>query len=115
MIKVVNIKTHSDEANGRYVYIGRKMPRLAGSALGNPFKPSNYKDPLARQKCLDKYQTWLTLQKEQRTNAWSEVLRLAEVAKTEDIYLGCWCAPQSCHGDILKAVIEEILSKETRR
>lgn len=108
MIEVVNVKTFSKGKPGTSVYIGRAMPRRPGSPLGNPFKPSNYTDPKARQKCLDLYRDWLKQQELNRSEAWYELRRLAEIAKTEDLYLACWCAPLNCHGDIIKAEIERL-------
>lgn len=109
MIEVVNIKTYSmGDRPGTHVYIGRAMPRRPGSPLGNPFKPKSYTDPKARQECLDLYQHWLKQQELSRSEAWYELRRLAEIAKTEDLYLACWCAPLNCHGDIIKAEIERM-------
>lgn len=109
MIEVVNIKTCSiKDKLGTHVYIGRRMPNRPGSLLGNPFKPRSYTDPQARQECLDLYRDWLTKQELSRSEAWHELQRLAEIAKTDDLYLACWCAPLSCHGDILKAEIEKM-------
>lgn len=109
MIEVVNVRTFSaKDKPGTFAYIGRTMPRRPGSLLGNPFKPKSYTDHQARQECLDLYRDWLNRQELNRGEAWYELRRLAEIAKTEDLYLGCWCAPESCHGDILKAEIERI-------
>ena len=30
----------------------------------------------------------------------------------EDVYLGCYCAPQPCHGDVIKMKLESRLMKE---
>lgn len=30
----------------------------------------------------------------------------------EDVYLGCYCAPQPCHGDVIKRKLESRLMKE---
>ncbi len=109
MIEVVNIKTCSMKGkDGTHVYIGRTMPRRPGSPLGNPFKPRSYTDPEARQDCLDLYRDWLAKQELSRSAAWYELQRLAEIAKTEDLYLVCWCAPMECHGDVIKAEIEKM-------
>jgi hypothetical protein len=72
------------------VYIGRP------SKFGNPF---SYKDnTLAifkvanRDEAVQKYEEWLLSQPE-----------LVEAVKAElkNKILGCWCAPLSCHGDVL--------------
>jgi hypothetical protein len=113
MIEVVNIKTYSMKGqSGTHVYIGRKMPNRPGSLLGNPFKPKSYTDEQARQECLALYRDWLAKQELSRSEAWYELRRLAEIAKMDDLYLACWCAPQSCHGDVLKAEIERLNTEE---
>jgi len=109
MIEVVNIKTYSmQDKPGTHIYIGRKTPNRPGSLLGNPFKPKSYTDEQARQECLNLYRDWLKRQELSRSEAWYELRRLAEIAKTENLYLACWCAPLNCHGDILKAEIERM-------
>lgn len=109
MIQVVNIKTFSTRnKRGTSVYIGRATPNRPGSPLGNPFKPKSHTDPQARQECLDLYRDWLAKQELNQSKAWLELLRLTEIAKIEDLYLICWCAPQNCHGDIIKAEVERM-------
>jgi hypothetical protein len=102
MITVVNIRNAPPNA----VYIGRKMPKHAGSPLGNPFKPADPNNEDDRQLCLRNYKTWLWRQMCFETRAAAELQRLATLAQTQDIALACWCAPKSCHGEIVKAAIE---------
>ncbi len=70
------------------IYIGRP------SKWGNPFAigPDG-----SREKVLAKYRAWLTTQP-----------ALIEAAKREltGHDLVCWCAPQACHGHVLREVIE---------
>ena len=40
-----------------------------------------------------------------------ELFRLVRLAKKGDLYLGCYCAPRACHGDVIKAEIEWILAE----
>lgn len=81
-------------------YIGRPSP------LGNPFKI-----PLDgnREEVIKKYREWLEKEIE-KTYANSRARRalfdLYILAKTTNIELECWCAPQACHGDVIKEFIE---------
>lgn len=107
MIQVVNIKTYkaSDYPDSVQVYIGRAMPRLPGSPLGNPFK---LRLACEREATVAKYETWLRTRLEADTPQRREIERLADYA--ENLVLACWCAPKLCHGDVVKKVIEERLA-----
>ena len=102
MIQVVNIKTYR---SADAVYVGRSMPGRAGSPLGNPFKLRFECD---RKKILAKYEYWLREQLKTDTPQRREIERLAD--HSEDLVLACWCAPELCHGDVVKKVIEERLA-----
>jgi len=73
------------------VYIGRP------SKWGNPF--SHLAKTLAkfrvesREVAVEKYREWIM------GNPYGLLNDLHEL---KDKTLGCWCAPQACHGDILK-------------
>jgi hypothetical protein len=36
----------------------------------------------------------------------AELKRLAMIAAESDLILSCWCAPEPCHGEIVRAAIE---------
>ena len=75
---------------GKYdVYIGRPGP------WGNPFEIGKDGD---RKEVVEKYAEWLLAQPE-----------LVEKAKEElkGKVLGCWCAPNLCHGNILEKIANE--------
>ena len=77
------------------VYIGRPNRAIKGSQespWGNPFKIGR---DGSRADVIAKYRTWLEAQPELMARA-----RLELRGKV----LGCWCAPQACHGDVLAAV-----------
>lgn len=102
MITVVNVRFDHDP---QIVYIGRRMPGRPGSPLGNPFKIGAVADP------IDQYRRWLWNQMQSDTSAMREVDRLARLHRSSvDIKLGCWCAPQPCHGDVVKRAIEWLAS-----
>lgn len=110
MIIVANVKTYriGDAAPGAtVVYIGRAMPGRPGSVLGNPFKLQRGE---SREACLLKYRRWLR-DLPADSPQWQEIARLVEIARNGDLVLLCWCAPEKCHGDHLKEVIEEGLKR----
>lgn len=43
--------------------------------------------------------------------AW-RIRQLAQKSRVESLNLICWCAPQRCHGDTIKRLIEAELAKE---
>ena len=73
------------------IYIGRP------SEWGNPFTHIADRKTLAefivatREEAVAKYEEWLMTQPQ----------LLAKLHKLKGRVLGCWCAPLSCHGDIL--------------
>ncbi len=71
------------------VYIGRP------SRWGNPFaigKDGN------REQVIEKYRQWIMNQPD----------LLAELTSLRGKRLGCWCAPQPCHGDVLAELAEKL-------
>jgi hypothetical protein len=74
---------------GADVYIGRPGP------WGNPFAMNGEDD---RENVIARYRTWLDSQPHLKRMARREL-----AGKT----LGCWCAPASCHGDVLAAVAND--------
>lgn len=78
------------------VYIGR------GSKWGNPF---THKDGTmaqfkvsSRKEAIEKYEEWIKTQ----SHLMDSLYELK--GKT----LGCWCKPQSCHGDVLKKLADSL-------
>lgn len=41
--------------------------------------------------------------------AYEELLRLSKIARDKELILSCWCAPQLCHGTIIKNAIEYLI------
>lgn len=64
------------------VYIGRP------SKWRNPFAISN---SCSREEAIVKYREWIMTQ--------SNLLKVLPELRGK--VLGCWCAPQACHGDVL--------------
>ena len=64
------------------------------------------RDESARQFCLDQYREWLDALPNR-----DELLHdLAAQVKQTGLPLGCWCAPKSCHCDVLAELIEPLLA-----
>lgn len=74
------------------VYIGRP------SRWGNPFPvPKGYDRKADPERILDRYEAHVR----SRPDLMASLHELA--GKT----LGCWCAPQVCHGDVLLKLVKE--------
>jgi hypothetical protein len=111
-IKVYNM--HLEDHNGDYnYYIGRKSP------VGNPFTHIKDKDTLAdfvldtREECLEAYSRYFDMaygRFEDFTNYIDQIYELYK--RGEDVYLGCFCHPKPCHGDIIVDKLRARLIKE---
>lgn len=90
MTRVVNCKKESFD-----IYIGRHPNPIIGK-WGNPYTHID-KDTLAqfvvksREEAIEKYREYI-LNKPELLNCLDEL---------ENKTLGCWCKPDSCHGDVL--------------
>mgnify|MGYP000878064824 CR=1 FL=1 len=105
MITVANIRTTKQGE-----YIGRAMPRqrLVGSPLGNPYRLT---PGVARWVPIAQYRDWLKGQLTADTPQRREFDRLVALARQGDLTLLCWCAPQSCHGDVVAELIRAELER----
>lgn len=68
---------------------------------GNPFVIGR---DGTRADVLVKYAQWIVTQPE----------LLADLHELEGKTLGCWCAPQPCHGDILRGLVRGLHTLEER-
>jgi len=77
------------------VYIGRNMsfyvPGATKSIWANPYTVKQW----GRDECLQKYEQYVRLHL---------MDRLEELRGKE---LGCWCAPEACHGNVLVRLLNE--------
>jgi hypothetical protein len=98
------------------VYIGRgHCPRTGElGRWGNPFshRPSRVPGVTvvgSREEAIACYRRWL----------WKEITAgrvvLAELASLHGKRLGCWCAPQACHGEVLEAASMWALTEQAHR
>lgn len=70
------------------VYIGRPARGLPGSKWANPFRIGRDGD---RAEVIAKYEAWVRTRPD----------LMAALSELEGKILGCWCAPEACHGDVL--------------
>ena len=84
MTKVVHCKKDTYD-----VYIGR------GGKWGNPFVIG--KDG-TRSEVIEKYRLWIKTQPD----------LMNSLHELRGKVLGCWCAPDACHGDVLMELINKM-------
>lgn len=87
-----------ENAPERVVYIGRRMTlggwNLPQSPFANPFKTG--KDGTSEEVC-DKYRKYIAGK---------------DISELKGKILACWCSPNSCHGDVLRELLEGPLPGE---
>ncbi len=79
------------------VYIGRAVPRkkLKASPWANPFMIGQ---DGTRDEVIAKYRAWLATQPD----------LLAALPELRGKTLGCWCYPETCHGEILAELADAL-------
>lgn len=111
MIYIYNRRTETHNKND--FYIGR------GSVLGNPY--SHIKDRKTkaiyeakdRDDAIDKYSHYFDLMYGSNKAFTQAIDEIYEVYKSgDDVFLGCFCKPLRCHGDVIKEKLEKRLLKE---
>ncbi len=111
-VKVVNIRPgfkdlkewceHPDNVYiGRrgIVFVDKKRYPTEDSIWCNPYKIGKDGD---RDEVIQKYEIYIRNRLEKEVGLKDELKRL------KDKNLGCWCAPEPCHGDVLIKLIQEI-------
>ena len=96
MCQVVNkYKVNMDDPD--IVYIGR------GSIWGNPFKMYNVcieDRARERERVIRQFRPWF----------WQEIqggrVTIDMLKELDGKRLACYCAPQKCHGDVIKAAVQ---------
>jgi hypothetical protein len=94
------------------VYIGRKVGKLKGSPLGNPYRVGVGEH--SREEAIRKYEEWLERQLLIVGGpVYRELARLVELYKKDpELRLVCWCKPQKCHGDVVVKAILRMANDE---
>lgn len=113
MITVVNKHTHKPTLND--MYIGR------GNVLGNPYTHLKSKTTASfvvssREEAVKRYKIKLYKILQDNDNKdyklfKIELQRIKNVAEKGDVNLVCFCAPLSCHGDVIKEIIEQYIKE----
>lgn len=98
-MRIVVVNKRDPSYPGKRWYIGRP------SALGNPFVIGRDGE---REDVILEYDIWLRQQLAAgNTPAAREFEMLLTFARSNEVGLECWCAPQACHGDIIKRELEK--------
>ena len=94
-------------------YIGRE------NILSNPYTHLPVKDTKAmfqcktREEAIEKYDEYFDIMYGNNIEFTKIIDEMYEKYKNgEDIYLECYCKPQSCHGDIIAKKLQEMFIKE---
>jgi hypothetical protein len=117
-VHIINIKTDDVSGKPNYFYIGRSRNN---NPLSNPYTFNGIHRSLAkmsfktRDEAVNAYKTYFEkcynkIGFEPLTNAFDKIYE--HYKKGEEIYLGCFCAPLRCHGDIIAEELEKKLIKE---
>lgn len=95
--KVVRLRRKEGKiVQGCDIYIGRQCT-MGGWNLPKSdwYNPINVKDCKDRTDCLQQYLDYMRTRPD----------LLARLGELKGKTLGCWCKPEMCHGDVLKALI----------
>lgn len=109
MIQVVSKYKHTPTESD--IYIGR------GSPLGNPYTSIQDRKTKAEHVCSSReesvanFRNYLLERIEMKDKTITTALnKIWKLAKNGDVYLVCFCKPKSCHGDVIKEIIEKKLT-----
>lgn len=92
-------------------YIGRGGKGKTQSPLANPYRINK---TLTREESLAAYRAWLWgRMQDKNTLAYRELKRLAyKWLDEKQLVLDCFCKPKECHGDVIKAAIEYLVTED---
>lgn len=80
------------------------------SPLGNPFRPADLNSEEDRRLCIANYRRWLWDQmKCAVSEPAQEIARLTELVTYQNLTLLCWCAPKSCHGQVVAKAVKWLI------
>jgi hypothetical protein len=105
MIKVIH-KKDADKYDNVF-YVGR------GSALGNPYTSIQDRQTQAefvvdsRKESIQCFKDYLLKKIEEKDDKICVTMNeIYTSALKGDVYLACYCKPKSCHGDVIKEIVE---------
>lgn len=112
MIYVYNLRVETHNGPNSF-YIGR------GSVLGNPYthikdrKTKAIYEVKDRDEAIDRYSDYFDLMYGSNIAYTKAIDEIYDIYKSgNDVYLGCFCKPLRCHGDIIKEKLEKRLIRE---
>ncbi len=112
MISVVNVRRTRVGVH----YVGRAYGGFQASALANQWRRQEVG---GKAQAIQLYREWLNnvmqqgALRDETCPAWKELLQLAQLHKEgEDIQLGCWCAPEPCHAEVVRQAIQFLVDHE---
>ena len=112
MIYVYNLRVETHNGPNNF-YIGR------GSVLGNPYthikdrKTKAIYEVKDRDEAIDRYSDYFDLMYGSNIAYTKAIDEIYDIYKSgNDVYLGCFCKPLRCHGDIIKEKLEKRLIRE---
>ena len=106
-LSVVSVRGLKPLSDPDLIYVGRRAGGWNVSPLGNPFHIGTDGD---RPQVIEKYRHWLRgeVRRGNTSPAAREVTRVATLIRQypdRKIKIGCWCAPDACHGDVVANAI----------
>lgn len=112
MIYIYNLRVETHNGPNSF-YIGR------GSILGNPYthikdrKTKAIYEVKDRDEAIDRYSDYFDLMYGSNIAYTKAIDEIYDIYKSgNDVYLGCFCKPLRCHGDIIKEKLEKRLIRE---
>ena len=80
------------------------VPGAAESKWCNPFPVKKH----GLEKCLELYKSWIkTGVNEISKKSRKDGALICEISELDGKTLGCWCKPDTCHGDVLVEMMEQ--------
>lgn len=104
---------HLSAAPRPYAYVGRAMPGIPASPLGNPYTGDG---------AIEQFRAWLRAAYRAECHgradqaqyaAVTELRRLVETFRADGrLTLACWCSPAPCHADVIAEAVVGIVAAE---
>lgn len=107
-IEVINFYKMGKNIPADGVYIGResKQNNLSGSLFANPFAMKTGGDDIERDRVIASYEGWI------KDEIQGGRIRKEDLLALRGKKLVCYCSPKKCHGDIIKNLVNLLISDE---
>lgn len=104
-IRVVNMKHYRRKSNEVLMRVDR------ATVVGNPYV---LRDESMRDDVCERYEEYFKRNVQRGVNPQFRdyVVKLFKTAQTQDLALGCWCAPKRCHAETIKRFLDDALQKD---